>query len=76
MATVEELWNMAHGLYARARASLDPSMKRKLMGVADDYLRQAEAIRRERVIIQATFPEPDSPTSEAEIPRRRKAPGR
>jgi hypothetical protein len=76
MAKVEELWSIAHRLYARARASLDPSMKRKLMTVADNYLRQAEAIRRDRMIIQAIFPEPDSHTNETEIPRRRRVPGR
>jgi len=35
MATVDELRGMAHDLYARARASLDPSKKQKLVKSAD-----------------------------------------
>jgi hypothetical protein len=31
MATVDELRGMAHDLYARARASLDPAKKQKLV---------------------------------------------
>ena len=76
MATVQELWNMAHDLYARARASFDPSTKRKLMGVADNYLRQAEDIRRERVTIQAAFPEPVPHASQTKIVRGRRVAGR
>jgi len=76
MATVQELWNMAHDLYARARASFDPSTKRKLMGVADNYLRQAEDIRRERVTIQAAFPEPSPHASETKMARGRRVAGR
>ena len=49
---------MAHNLYARARASVDPATKRMLMQAADDYLKQANDIRRSRVI-KAEFPKPD-----------------
>ncbi len=55
MATLVELQETAHDLYARARSSIDPSTKRLLMKTADDYLRQAEDIRR-RDVIQATSP--------------------
>lgn len=55
MKTVDELWQMAHNLYARARASVDPATKRMLMQAADDYLKQANDIRRSRVI-KAEFP--------------------
>jgi len=58
MKTVDELWQMAHNLYGRARASVDPDMKRMLMQAADDYLKQANDIRRSRVI-KAEFPKPD-----------------
>jgi len=49
---------MAHNLYARARSSADPATKRMLMRTADDYLKQANDIRR-RQIIKAEFPKPD-----------------
>jgi hypothetical protein len=58
MKTVDELWQMAHSLYARVRASVDPATKRKLMQAADDHLKQANAIRRGQVI-KAEFPKSD-----------------
>lgn len=56
METVDELWQMAHDLYARARSSIDPSTRRMLMQTADDYLKEANEIRRSQ-IIKAEFPE-------------------
>ena len=76
MATVEELWKMAHDMYARARGSLDPLTKRKLLRAADDYLKQANELRRHRVVIQAAFPEPQIPGRGTEEPNRRKAAGK
>jgi hypothetical protein len=58
MKKVAELWQLAHNLYARARSSADPATKQMLMRTADDYLRQANDIRR-RQIIKAEFPKPD-----------------
>jgi hypothetical protein len=55
MATVDDLWQIAHNLYARARSSADPVAKRMLMRAADDYLKQANDIRRSQVI-KAEFP--------------------
>jgi hypothetical protein len=56
-ATVEdELRQMAHDLYARARSSIDPSTQRMLMRLADNILRQADEIRRGRTVIQAERP--------------------
>ena len=52
MATVDEFRGMAHDFYARARASLDPSKKQKLVKSADAYLKQAEELRRGHVIVQ------------------------
>ena len=49
MATVDELLGMAHDAYAQARESLDPVAKCKLMRLADDYLKQANEMRRARV---------------------------
>jgi hypothetical protein len=56
MATVgeHELWMMAHDFYVRARASVDPSTKRKRMRAADDYFKQANELRRSHVI-QAVY---------------------
>ena len=56
MATVDELWQRAHELYARARTSIDPSTKRMLMNAADNYLRQADEIRRGRMVTRAEYP--------------------
>ena len=50
MATVEELWQLAQDLYARARASIDPATKRMLMNQADDLLKQADELRRSHVV--------------------------
>jgi Holliday junction resolvase-like predicted endonuclease len=58
MATSVELREMAHEVYARAQASLDPSIKQQLLRLADDYLKQADELRRADVI-QAAFPKPD-----------------
>jgi hypothetical protein len=55
MATAVELREMAHEVYARARASLDPVIKQQLLNLADDYLKQADELRRGDVI-QAAFP--------------------
>lgn len=59
MPTVTQLWDMAHDLYARARASLDPLAKRKLMKLADNYLKQADDMRRGQTVIKAEFPKHD-----------------
>jgi hypothetical protein len=63
MATVDDLWHMAHNLYARARSSADPAAKLQLMRAADDYLKQANDIRRSQVI-KAEFPKAGFPKSE------------
>jgi hypothetical protein len=55
MTTVDELWQVAHDLYARARSSGDPAARRTLMRAADDYLKQANDIRRSQVV-KAEFP--------------------
>jgi Holliday junction resolvase-like predicted endonuclease len=49
MAAFDELRKMARDLYARARASRNPFKKRKLIKLADDYLQQAEEMRRNQV---------------------------
>ena len=59
MATVDELWQAAHDLYARARTSIDPLTKRMLVRAADDYLKQADELRRDHTAVEAKFPNPD-----------------
>jgi len=56
MVTVDELWQVAHDLYARAQSSIDPSTRRMLMRAADDYLRQADEIRRGQTVTRAEYP--------------------
>jgi len=56
-STVETLCQVAHKLYARARSSADPMARRMLMRAADDYLKQANDIRRCQVV-KAEFPKP------------------
>ena len=55
MQRVRELWEIAHGLYARARSSVDPLAKEKLMRCADIYMKRAEEIRR-AAVVKAEFP--------------------
>jgi hypothetical protein len=71
MTTVDELWQVAHNLYARARSSGDPAARRMLMRAADDYLKQANDIRRSQVV-KAEFPKAEFPKAEfpkAEFPK-------
>ncbi len=63
MTTVDDLWQMAHNLYARARSSVDPANRRMLMLAADDYLKEANDIRRSQVV-KAEFPKAEFPKSE------------
>jgi hypothetical protein len=56
MATVTELRKMAHDLYARARASRNPFTKQKFRKSADDYLEEAEQLRRGQKYPKAAFP--------------------
>ena len=60
MTSIDELWQVAHNLYARARSSSDPAARRMLMQAADDYLKQANDIRRSQVI-KAEFPKDEFP---------------
>jgi hypothetical protein len=66
MTTVDDLWQMAHNLYARARSCVDPAAKHMLMRAADDYLKQANDIRRSQVI-KAEFPKTGFPKSERKV---------
>ncbi|MGA8958168.1 MAG: hypothetical protein WB503_22475 [Pseudolabrys sp.] len=58
MATVDELREKAHEIYARARASSDPSTKQGLLNLADGFLKQVEELRRAHAV-QATFQKSD-----------------
>jgi hypothetical protein len=55
MATVTELRKMAHDLYARARTSRNPFTKQKFRKSADDYLEEAEQLRRVQNIQKRFF---------------------
>jgi len=55
MATVTELRKMAHDLYAMAQASHNPFTKRKFRKSADDYLEEAEHLRRSQNIQKRLF---------------------
>jgi hypothetical protein len=59
MITEYQLRMMAQDTYAQARASNNPLAKRKLLSLADDYLRQADELLGRR-ITQAGFWKPDS----------------
>ncbi len=61
---------MAHNYYARARSSVDPSTKRMLMQAADDYLKQANDIRRSQVV-KAEFPKAEFPKAGFPKPDRK-----
>lgn len=58
MGTPDELREIAHELYERARASIDPATKRLLMARADELLKEAEKLRAGSVV-RAAFPKPD-----------------
>ncbi len=51
METVDELYWMAHELYARGRKSVDPATKQMLLQRADDLLKQAYELRKGSVTI-------------------------
>ena len=50
MISEYELRVMAHDTYVRARASDDALTKRRLLRLADDYLRQADELFGQRII--------------------------
>jgi hypothetical protein len=50
MVSEYELRMMAHDTYVRARASDDALKKRRLLRLADDYLRQADELFAQRII--------------------------
>jgi hypothetical protein len=57
MTRVDDLWTMAHDLYAHARACADPVTKRKLMTEADGFLNKANEIRLRTSVIKAEYPD-------------------
>lgn len=48
MKQVLELWTEAHEAYLRARAASDKSVRRRMLSIADAYLKQAEELRRDK----------------------------
>jgi cellobiose-specific phosphotransferase system component IIA len=55
MTTADELINKAHHFYALALGALNPSTKRRLDRLGDDYLRQAHELKRELIFTEATL---------------------
>jgi hypothetical protein len=55
MATLDTLLRLAADCYAHARLSANPLTKTELRIMGDDYLKQAEELRRKRSVIQAAF---------------------
>jgi hypothetical protein len=66
MTTVYDLWRTAYDLYARARSSLDPTTKTNLLRTADDYLKQANEIRRSEMT-KAEWPKSDRKLGPASV---------
>jgi len=60
MATRDALLKLATDCYAQARAPSNPLVKAVLYAMGDDYLKQANELRRGRSIVQAAFPKPGS----------------
>lgn len=50
MATADDLMTSAQRFYALARTASNPTTKLQLVSLGDDYFRQANELRRERMI--------------------------
>ena len=59
MATLNALLKLAAGCYAHARFSSNALTKTELTFMGDEYLKQAEELRRGRAVTQAVFPKRD-----------------
>jgi len=57
MKQVFELWDEAHKTYSHARAIPDENWRRRMLSVADGYLKRAQEPRRD--VVQASFPNID-----------------
>jgi len=60
MTTADELISKAHRFYALALGASNPSMRRRLDRLGDDYLQQAHELKRERTFTEATLLNPDA----------------
>ncbi len=59
MKTIAELMDLAGRCYAQARAAPDGIVRSGLIRIGDDYLRNADELRRRRGgVVQAVFPRP------------------
>lgn len=56
MPSVSELFNLARQCYAESNYSLSPDVREALRERGDDYMREADELRRGE-IIQAVFPD-------------------
>ncbi len=55
MSCITQLYELARSCYARANATLNAQAKKTLQDMADQYLNEADDLRR-RQITQAAFP--------------------
>jgi hypothetical protein len=53
MTTADELISKAHRFYALALGASNPSMRRRLDRLGDDYLQQAHELKREITFTEA-----------------------
>ena len=59
MSKADELRKLAQDCYERARVAVNSEIKRAFIQQGDDYLEEADGLRRERAVMQAVFPRPD-----------------
>jgi len=53
---IKELVAIARRFHALAGKTSDPVMKERLITLGDDYLEQADQLKRERKVAQAEYP--------------------
>jgi hypothetical protein len=60
MNAIDEILRLAKNCFAKGRAVVSPCDKRQHLRMGDRYLNATEEMQRERPVIQAAFPKPDS----------------
>jgi hypothetical protein len=56
MQNLDHLLTLADECYAAARASSNPLMRAQLKVMGDDYLKQAEELQKNGVVVHVPFP--------------------
>jgi hypothetical protein len=60
MNAIDEILKLAQDCFSKGRAAAPPSEKILHLRMGDRYLNVAEEMQRERPVIQAALPKPDS----------------